>query len=60
MNAIIVVLLILLFLSLTTNAYFWYKWHSYRDRPAGTHSHTGMMPKVDRDNYERDRNRKNG
>lgn len=50
-----IALLILLVLSLSGNAFQWYRWHSYRTKPAGGHSHTGMMPKVDRDEILRDR-----
>lgn len=49
------VLAILLALSLIANGWLWYRWHSYRARPAGGHSHTGMMPRVDRDQILRDR-----
>ena len=48
MNALAVVLGILLAISVLANVLLWYKWHSYRSRPAGTHSHTGMMPRVER------------
>lgn len=49
------VLAILLALSLAANVYQWYRWNAYRTKPAGTHSHTGMMPKVDRDQILKDR-----
>jgi hypothetical protein len=51
------VLTVLLILSLAANGYQYYRWHSYRSKPAGIHSHTGMMPKVDRDEILRDRER---
>lgn len=42
----IVFLIILLVLSLLLNAFLWYRWHSYRAKPAGAHSHTGMFPAI--------------
>lgn len=51
------VLAILLILSLAANFYQWYQWNAYRTKPAGSHSHTGMMPKVDRDAILKDRER---
>lgn len=42
----LIFLAVLLFLSLLANAFQWHKWHSYRARPAGVHSHTGMMAAV--------------
>lgn len=42
----VVVLTLLLIASLVANAYQWYRWHSYRSKPAGTHSHTGFMTAV--------------
>lgn len=45
----IIILAVLLFISLIVNVFLWYKWHSYRARPAGGHSHTGMMARVSRE-----------
>lgn len=39
-------LVVLLLLSLAGNGWQWYRWHSYRARPAGMHSHTGMMQAI--------------
>ena len=50
-------LLVLLLISLAANGYQYYRWNAYRTKPAGTHSHTGMMPKVDRDAILKDRER---
>jgi hypothetical protein len=57
MDGLHIALLVLLGLSLIGNAFLYYRWHSYRSKPAGGHSHTGMMPKVDRDQILRDRQR---
>jgi Tfp pilus assembly protein PilE len=46
MGAIIVVLAILLVASVGMNAYQRYVWNSYRNQPAGAHSHTGMFPAI--------------
>lgn len=60
MSPLEVILIILLVISVVTNVFQWYRWHSYRTKPAGTHSHTGMMPKVDRNMLLKDQKRKEG
>jgi hypothetical protein len=59
-DALAVILAAFLLVSVVTNIYQWYRWHSYRTKPAGTHSHTGMMPKVDRNLIEKHEKRKEG
>jgi len=41
-----VLLITALLVSLALNVFLWYRWHSYRAKPAGSHSWTGMMPVV--------------
>lgn len=48
----VVILGVLLIASLLMNAYQAHRWNSYRSKPAGLHSHTGMMPAVKRDQPE--------
>lgn len=55
MSGLSILLLILLFISVMFNAFLYYRWHSYRTRSAGSHSYTGMMPRVSRDEILRDR-----
>lgn len=54
----VVILSVFLFVSVVLNVFLYYRWHSYRTKPAGTHSHTGMMPKIDLDAVEKDRRRR--
>jgi hypothetical protein len=44
---LVILLAVLLVLSLLANGYQWHRWHSYRSKPAGQHSHTGMIPLAD-------------
>lgn len=53
-NGTILILLILLGISLLLNVFLWYRWHSYRGKPAGGHSYTGMMPKAKQDDNGRE------
>jgi len=46
-----IIFLAMFIVSLMLNLFLWYRWHSYRGKPAGGHSHTGMMPRVDRENH---------
>jgi hypothetical protein len=48
-----ILLAALLVLSLAGNGYLLWRWRSYRGKAAGVHSHTGMMPRVDRDGRPR-------
>lgn len=57
-DTLVVILGVFLLVSVLANIYQWYRWHSYRTKSAGLHSHTGMMPKVDRDQILRDRKRR--
>lgn len=43
---LIALLVVLLLISLAANGLLWWRWHSYRGKPAGSHSWTGMMPAV--------------
>jgi hypothetical protein len=58
MSGFEILLLILLGISILLNAFQFYRWNAYRSKPAGGHSHTGMMPKVDLDAVEKDRRRR--
>lgn len=40
----LVVLAVCFILSLLANAYQWYRWHTYRSKPSGNHSFTGIIP----------------
>jgi hypothetical protein len=53
-------LVIALILSLAVNGLQWYRWHSYRSKPAGNHSHTAMQPRVTATQVARDRLLKDG
>jgi hypothetical protein len=57
---LVVILSALLGLSVLLNIFQYYRWNRYRSRPAGVHSHTGMMPKISQDTIEQDRKRGNG
>lgn len=46
MLVLVIVLAVLLVISLVGNGLLWYRWHSYRAKPAGDHSWTGIMPVV--------------
>lgn len=49
------ILVLLLIISLSGNAYQAHRWRTYRSKPAGNHSWTGMMPKVTRVEIGKDR-----
>jgi hypothetical protein len=53
-----VFLWIALLISLALNGWLWYRWHSYRARPAGSHSHTGMMPVITSAQVKADKRRR--
>lgn len=46
MHFLLVVLAVLLVGSLIFNAYQWHRWHTYRSKPSGSHSFTGMIPVI--------------
>lgn len=54
MDALHIFLIIALILSLAANAFQWHKWHSYRTKSAGAHSHTAMIPKITATQVARD------
>jgi hypothetical protein len=55
-----IVLTILLVISLIVNGLQWYRWHSYRSRPAGNHSYTGVMPALTKKQIDKNRKRRGG
>jgi hypothetical protein len=52
-----IILSILLAISVILNGLQWYRWHSYRTRPAGNHSYTGVMPALTKKQIEKDKRR---
>lgn len=46
MFALLVVLAVLLVGSLAFNAHQWRRWNTYRGKPSGSHSYTGMFPAI--------------
>lgn len=54
------VLTLLLTLSVGANVFQYHKWHTYRTRSAGTHSHTGLLTRITPEMLEADRKKNRG